>query len=177
MLRYFPATKSLKLIYPRDNYFHLHGESDADWSGDKDDRRLTTGYFFKLGVSGGFSWHTEKQQTVALSSCEAEYQGSALAVQEATFLRSIICEMGYQQMQATSVSEDNQSCIKLANNPVMHKPSKHMDTKYHFIREKVNDNAVELAYTPTDQPAADLLTEAVPQVNVEQHRRVLLRQI
>ena len=94
VLRCLQATKSLKFVYPRDNDFHLHGESDADWSGDKDDRRSTT-----LGFSGGaVSWQTKKQQTVALSLCEAEYQGLAAAVQEATFLRSIICEMGYQQM-------------------------------------------------------------------------------
>ena len=103
------------------------------------------------------------------SSCEAEYQGLAAAVQEATFLQSILCEMGYQQMQATRIGEDNQSCIKLAYNPVMHKRSKHIDTKCHFIREKVNDNAVELVYTSTDQMAADLLTKALPQVKVEKH--------
>ena len=137
VLRYLQATKSLKLVYPRDSDFNLTGESDADWSGDHDDRRSTTGYFFKLGFSGGpVSWQTKKQQTVALSSCEAEYQGLAAAVQEATFLRSLLCEMGYQQMQATVIGEDNQSCIKLATSPVMHKRSKHIDMKCHFIREK-----------------------------------------
>ena len=175
VLRYLQATKSLKLVYPRDSDHNLTGESDADWSGDHDDRRSTTGYFFKMGFSGGaVSWQTKKQQTVALSSCEAEYQGLAAAVQEATFLRSLMCEMGYQQMQATVIGEDNQSCIKLATNPVMHKRSKHIDTKYHFIREKVDDNSVQLVYTPTDQLAADLLTKSLPQVKVEQHRKQLL---
>ena len=88
VLRYLQASKSPKLVYPRDSDYKLIGESDADWSGDHDDRRSTTGYFFKLGFSGGaVSWQTKKQQTVALSSCEAEYQGLAAAVQEATFLR------------------------------------------------------------------------------------------
>ena len=86
VLRYLQATKSLKLVYSRDSDFNLHAESDADWSGDHDDRRSTTGYFFKLGLSGGaVSWQTKKQQTVALSLCEAEYQGLVAAVQEATF--------------------------------------------------------------------------------------------
>ena len=175
VLRYLQATKSLKLVYPRDSDYNLIGESDADWSGDHDDRRSTTGYFFKMGFSGGaFSWRTKKQQTVALASCEAEYQGLAATVQEATFLRSLMCEMGYQQMQATVIGEDNQSCIKLATNIVMHKRSKHIDTKYHFIREKVDDNSVQLVYTPTDQLAADLLTKSLPQVKVEQHRKQLL---
>ena len=162
-------------MYPSDDHFNLLGGSDADWSGDHDDRRSTTGYFFKLGFSGGaVSWQTKKQQTVALSSCEAEYQGLAAAVQEATFLRSLMCDMGYAQTAATLIGEDNQSCIKLATNPVMHKRSKHIDTKYHFIREKIDDKSVELVYTPTDQLGADLLTKALPQVKVEQHRKQLM---
>ena len=177
VLRYLQATKSLKLVYPWDSDFNVTGESDADWSGDHDDRRSTTEYFFKLGFSGGtVSWQTKKQQTVTLSSCEAEYQGLAAAVEEdQCFLRSLLCEMGYQQMQATVIGEDNQSCIKLATNPVMHKRSKHIDTKYHFIREKVDDNSIQLVYTPTNQLAADLLTKSLPQVKVEQHRKQLMR--
>ena len=81
VLRYFRAMKSLKLVYLRDSDFKLQGESDADWSGDLDDRRWTTGYFFKLGLSvGAVSWQTKKQQTVALSSCEAEYRSSCCSV-------------------------------------------------------------------------------------------------
>ena len=175
VFRYLQATKSLKLFYPHDNDFNLIGEIDADWSGDHDDRRSTTGYFIKLGLSGGaVSWQTKKQNTVALSSCEADNQGLASAVQEATFLRSILCEMGYEQPQATIIGEDNQRCIKLVTNPVMHKRSKHIDTKFHFIREKVGNNTVELVYTPTDQLAADLLTKALTQVKVEKHRRKLM---
>ena len=126
-------------------------------------------------MSGGaVSWQTKKQNTVALSSCEAEYQGPASAVHGASFLRSILCELGYEQSQATIFVEDNQSCIKLANNPVMHKRSKHIDTKLHFIREKVENNTVDIVYTPTDQLAADLFTKALPQVKVKKHRRMLM---
>ena len=100
------------------------------------DRRSTTGYCFKLGDSGvSVSWQVKKQPTVSLSSCEAEYQGLAAAVQEAIFLRGLLREMGYEQFEPTTIGEDNQSCIKLATNPVLHKRSKHIDTKYHFIRE------------------------------------------
>ena len=172
VLRYLQATKSLKLVYSRDSDFNIHGENDADWSGDHDDRRSTTGYFFKLGLSGAVSWQTKKQQTVELSSCEAEYQVLAAAVQEATFLRSLLCEMGSEQSQPTIIGEDNQSVIKLETNPVMHKRSKYFDSKFHFIREKTDDNLNQLVYTPTDQQlAADLLTKALPQVKVEQHRK------
>ena len=67
-----------------------------------------------------------------LSSCEAEYQGLSAVVREVTFLRSLMCEMGYQQMQATVIGEDNQSCIKRTTNPVMLKRSKYIDTKAHL---------------------------------------------
>ena len=70
--------------------------------------------------------------------------------------------------------EDNQSCIKLATNPVMHKRLMHFDTKFQFIQEKVDGNSIHLHYTPTDQLAADLLTKAFPQVKAEQHRKQLL---
>ena len=114
---------------------------------------------------------------MALSSCKAEYQGLAAAVQEATFLRSLMCEMGFQQVQATVIGGNNQSCIKLATNLVMHKRFKHIDTKYHFVREKVDDNSVQLVYTPIDQLEADLLTKSLPQVKVEQHPKQLLGQL
>ena len=140
-----------------------------------DEKQSTTGYFFKLGlVWGAVKWHFKKQQTVTLSSCEAEYQGLADAVQEATVSQSRLREMGYEQSQPTIIREDNQSCIKLTTNPVMHKRSKQINTKFHFIREKIDDNSIQLVYTPTDQLAADLLTKALPQVKVEQHRKQFL---
>ena len=80
-------------------------------------------------------WQNKKQQTVVFSSSEAEYQGLAGAMKEATFVRSLSCEMGYEQPQPIIIGEDNESCIKLATNPVMHKRSEHIDTKFHFIRE------------------------------------------
>ena len=82
--------------------------------------------------------------------------------------------MGYEQTQPTIIGEDNQSCIKLATNPVMHKRSKHIDPKFHFKREKVDNNSIQLVYRPTDKLAADLLTKALPQVKVEPHRKQLL---
>ena len=104
VLHYLRATKLLKLVYPRDNNFNLTGKGDKDWSGDHDDRRSTTCYFFKLRLSGGaVSWQTVKQQTVALNSCEAEYQGLAAAVEESNFLTSLMRELCYQQMQATVI--------------------------------------------------------------------------
>ena len=129
VLRYLQHNKSLRLFFPSTSDSTLVGETDADWSGDVNDRRSTTGYYFKLGDSGGsVSWQVRKQPTVSLSSCEAEYQGLAAAVQAAIFLRGFLSELGYEQFEPTTIGEDNQSCIKLATNPVLHKRSKHIDT-------------------------------------------------
>ena len=175
MLRYLQHTKSLRLFFPSTSDSTIVGETDADWSGDVNDRRWTTGYYFKLGNIGGpVSWQVKKQLTVSISSCEAEYQGLAAAVQEAMFLRGLLRELGYEQFEPTTIGEDNHSCIKLATNPVPHKLSQHIDTKYHFIRERVDDNSIKLIYIPTDEMAADFLTKSLPQQKVEQHREQLL---
>ena len=109
VLRYLPHTISLRLFYPLASNTILVGETDGDWSVDVNDRRLTKGYHFKLGDNGGsVSWQVKKQPTVSLSSCEADYQGSAAAVREAISLQ------GYEQCEPTTMGEDNQSCIKFA---------------------------------------------------------------
>ena len=157
VLRYLQHTKPLRLFFPTISNSTLVGETDAVWSGDVNDRRSTARYYFKLGDSwGSVSWQVKKQPKVSLSSCEAEYKGLAIGVQEAIFLRGLLRKLVYEQFEPTTIGEANQSCIKLATNPVLHKHSKHIDTKYHFIRERVDDNSIKFIDTPTDELAADL---------------------
>ncbi len=85
--------------------------------------------------------------------------------------------MGYEQKQPTVIDEDNQSCIKLATNPVRHKQSKHIDTKFHFIREKVEDSSIKLIYVPSEDLAADALTKSLSHIKLENHRRVLMGEV
>ena len=122
VLHYLQATTSLKFVYPRESDFYIGGEKDAEWNADLDGGRSTTGFSSNLGFRwGAVGWQIEKQQTVAFSACKTEYQGLAAAVQRATFLRSLLCGKGYQQMHATVIGEDNQSCVKVATKPVIHK--------------------------------------------------------
>ena len=109
-----------------------------------------------------------------LQSCGAEYQGLTAAVQEAIFFRGLLKEFGYEQCEPTTKGEDNQSCIKLATNPVLHMRSKNTDTKYRFILERVDDNSIKLIYTPTDEIVADLLIKSSSQQKIEQCREQLL---
>ena len=78
--------------------------------------------------------------------------------------------MGYEQSQTTKIKEVNQSCIKLATSPMMHKRSKHIDTKFHFFREKIGNDEIKVIYSPTNHLAANLSTKALPKKKVEQHR-------
>ena len=141
----------------------LVGDPDADWSGDLDDRKSTTGYYFKFDGNGAaIRWKVKKQATVSLSSTEAEYQAMASAVQEAIYLRALMKDFGYPMKESTYIGEDNQSCILMCHNPVMHKRSKHIDTKLHFIRERVENGEFGIHYIPTDDMTADILTKSLP---------------
>lgn len=112
------------------------GFSDADWAGDKETRRSTTGYLFKL-AGGSISWASKLQASVSLSSTEAEYVAAAAATQEAIYLRRLLGGLGFIQEGPTAIMEDNQGCIALSLNPINHQRLKHVDLKFHFVREKV----------------------------------------
>ena len=87
---------------------------------------------FKL-AGGPVSWISKKQQTVALSTTEAEYMASSMAVQEAIWLRSLLKELGYNQVNPTPIYQDNISCIQITKNPEHHSRMKHIDIRHHFI--------------------------------------------
>ena len=81
------------------------------------------------------------------------------AIQEGVFLRQLLADIGVKQESATVLFEDNQGCIALANNPVTSVRSKHIDIKYHFVREQINKGAFKVTYCPTDRMIADCLTK------------------
>ena len=86
------------------------------------------------------------------------------ATQEAVWLRLLLSDLGYALDEATMIHEDNQGCIALAKNPVFHAQTKHIDIKYHFLREKVEEGVIELEYKPTDEMVADGLTKALGRI-------------
>ena len=98
----------------------------------------------------------------------------AAAVQKALYLKQLLEDFGTQRKHPIAIGEDNQSCIKLCQNPVMHKRSKHIETKFHFIRDKTEDGTISIHYVPTDKMAADIFTKSVPVSKVETFRTVLM---
>ena len=131
--------------------------SDADWAGNKDDRKSTSGYLFRI-AGGPVSWQIKKPDTVALSTVEAEYLALSSAAQETMWLRRLNSDLGNVREGPTIINEDKQSAISMSRNPQFHGRAKHID-----IREQVSNGVVVLKYCPTQDMLADMLTKGLPQ--------------
>lgn len=136
------------------------GYVDVDWASDVNDRRSITGYVFVM-AGGAVSWSSKKQDSVALSSMEAEYMAAASATREAVWMRTFLSEIRILPTQRIRLLIDNQSAISLAKNTVFHSRTKHIAIRYHFIRKKVDSGEIELKYVPTNWQVADVLTKAL----------------
>ena len=159
IIRYLKGTIEMTiLLKPKST--DVVGYCDADWAGDVDTRRSTTGYIFKFGGSP-VCWKAKRQPTVALSTAEAEFMSLAHAAQTAIWLRRLLDDLGFVQRSATRIFEDNQGCIAMAKNPVNHERTKHIDIKYHFVRELVACGVIEISYLETEEMLADILTKGM----------------
>jgi len=147
----------------------LVGYTDADWGGDKNDRKSTSGYVFKV-FDNTVSWGSRKQSTVSLSSTEAEYIALAHGICEAKWIRHLLNELGIKCNGPTPIYEDNQSCIKVAEEPREHKRMKHVDVKYNFIRDEVAKGEVEIIYKASNEQIADIMTKGLERVLFTKHR-------
>ena len=112
---------------------NVKGYVDSDWAGSSIDRKSTSGCCFNMG-SGVMSWFSRKQSCVALSTAKAEYVATCLVSCEVVWLQKILFDIFDLQLDA---SYDNQSCMKLSENPLFHDKSKHIEIKYHYIRDMV----------------------------------------
>eukprot|EP00253_Pinus_taeda_P014283 PITA_14283 len=147
VLRYVRGTPDYGLLYTRSFDPILGGYTDFDWAGSVDDRKSTTGYVFSLG-SGAVTWTSKKQQVVAISSTEAEYQGAVKASCEAVCLQCLLADMHVSQAGPTPLFCDNQGVLKLAKDPVFHERTKHVENHCHYIRQLVEDGSIHLLYVP-----------------------------
>jgi hypothetical protein len=157
VLRYIAGTPGFGITF---NGLGLAAYCDADYAGDLDSRRSTTGYVFTLG-GGAISWSSRLQPTVAASTTEAEYMAAAYAIKEGLWLRNLLSKIGVGTNSIT-IFADNQSAIKLLKNPVFSMRSKHIDVIYHFARERVMRKDIAFKYLPTTEMVADALTKPVP---------------
>lgn len=144
---------------------NIVGYSDSDYGGDSDSRRSTTAYLFTLfGLA--LAWHSGLQKTVALSSCEAEYMAYTEAIKEQIYIRQIISEFT-TTITAKLLLSDSKSAIDLLYNRQYHARSKHIDIRYHFIREYTEKGSTEVRAIGGKDNPADALTKPANRSNFD----------
>lgn len=146
--------------------------SDADYAGDLKTRRSTTGYII-FYAGGPVAWCSKKQPIVALSSTEAEFIAAADCVKEILYLKTLIEELTSEEIEV-ELNVDNVSAITLIKNGVMNKRSKHIDVRYFYIHEKVNDGIIKICHCPTQQQLADCLTKPLNKEKFDTFKKCIL---
>lgn len=171
IIRYLKGTKHLKLCLNSSISFKsLTAFVDADFAEDKTDRKSTTGYMVFLN-GGLISYRSRKQSIVALSTAEAEYVAISEVCQQLAWLNRLCSdfEIVMNEDQPLKFFSDNQSAIALTKGECSHR-TKHIDTKYHYIRQAVENGEVSLHYVPSEYNLADILTKPLNSVKIKQLR-------
>lgn len=160
VLRYLRGTQNLKLTFKKNNA-NIVGYCDADWASDTEDRRSCSGYVFTF-QGAAISWCSKRQPTIALSSTEAEYMSLATATQEAIWLKQLE-EDFWPTMSGIPIVMfcDNQSAISISGDDIYHARSKHIDIRYHFVRERITNKQISVRYKSTQDMLADVLTKGL----------------
>ena len=161
VLRYLQGTKAYRLRYQGASNDGLISYSDSDWAEDRDDRHSTSGFIF-LMAGAAISWASRRQPTISLSSTEAEYKAASDTCRQLVWLRTFGEELGDDMSRPTPMCLDNQGSIFLSVNPVIDRRTKHIEVRYHFIREQVELGSTEIFYVATADQLADSLTKNVP---------------
>nr|GEX19370.1 ribonuclease H-like domain, reverse transcriptase, RNA-dependent DNA polymerase [Tanacetum cinerariifolium] len=145
LLRYVKGTKDHGITYKHNGGNKIHGYSDSSYRVNTQEGKGTTGIIFYYGESP-INWSTQKQATIGLSSCESEFIAATAAATQALWLKRLLSKLTHTQEEKITIQVDNKSAIKLMKNPVFHERSKHIDTKYHFIRECIEREDLQVKF-------------------------------
>ena len=151
----------------------LDAYADADWAGDRADRKSTSGWMVRLN-GDVISWASKKQSIVAQSTCEAELYAEAAAINEIQWQRGILKELGFEVGSPSVIYGDNQSTVTVSNNGVKSERTKHIDVKYHYVTDCIEQGIVRVQWIPTDRQAADVFTKALDVRRFAVHRAALI---
>ncbi|GJU56092.1 retrovirus-related pol polyprotein from transposon TNT 1-94 [Tanacetum coccineum] len=160
IFRYLKGTINMGLWYSKDTGMSLTAYADADHAGCQDTRRSTSGSAQFLGDKL-VSWSSKKQKSTAISSTEAEYIALSGCCAQILWMRSQLTDYGFQ-FNKIPLYCDNKSAIALCCNNVQHSRAKHIDVRYHFIKEQVENGIVELYFVRTEYQLADIFTKPLP---------------
>jgi hypothetical protein len=157
IMRYLVYTLKFGLWYPKGSTFDVIGYFDADYAGCKIDRKSISGTCQFLVRSLVF-WASKKQNSVALSTSEAEYIAAGHCCAQLLWMRQTDRDYGYKLSEVLLLC-DNESAIRMADNPVEHSRTKHIDIRYHFLRDHQQKGDIEIAYMSTHNQLADIFTK------------------
>ena len=149
----------------------IAGYTDADWAGSADDRKSTSGGCFYVG-NNLVAWLSKKQNSISLSTAEAEYIAAGSGCTQLLWMKQMLSDYGLKQDVMTLFC-DNMSAISISKNPVQHSRTKHIDIRYHFIRELVEEKVISLEHIPTENQLADLFTKPLDTLRFEFLRKSL----
>ncbi|KXJ62357.1 hypothetical protein RP20_CCG018720 [Aedes albopictus] len=173
VLRYLKGTVTVGLVYRRgSDAAAVEVYSDADWANDQFDRRSVSGCIFQVfGATVG--WITRKQQTVSLSSTEAELTALCTAACHEMWLIRLLEDLWWKPKEATTFYEDNQSAMRITENSKDFGRLKHVDVKFHFLRDLVKQGRIRLQFLPSSDQPADMMTKGLPGPAFQRHRAAI----
>ena len=160
ILRYLKGTPGKGLWFQANGHLAVDGYSDADWASCLDDRRSTSGYCVFVG-GNLIAWRSKKQAVVSRSTAEAEYRALSLGLSEMLWVRNLLSELKVLKEGQLNVWCDNKSAICIANNPVQHDRTKHIEIDRFFIKEKLDAGIIKIDHVSTGQQIADCLTKGL----------------
>ena len=168
ILKYLKGTSKMGLCFGTGEP-ELIGYTDADMAGDVDSRKSTSGYLITFS-GGAVSWKSKLQKCVALSTTEAEFIAATEACKEILWMKKFLQELGHKQ-QKYVLHCDSQSAIHLSKNSSFHSKSKHIDVRYHWIRDVLEAKQLQLEKIHTDENSSDMMTKSLPKEKFEFCRR------
>lgn len=139
---------------------------------DIDDGRSTHGHVFYLNESP-ITWCSQKQEIVALSSCEAEFMAATEAAKQVVWVQEFLSEVVGRDTVKVAIRFDNKSAIALTKNHVFHGRSKHIHRRFHFIRECVESEQIEVKHIPRTEQKADILTKSLGKLKFKEMRSLI----
>jgi hypothetical protein len=157
ILRYLVSTHCFRIWYPKGSTFDLIGYSDSDYAGCKVDRKSTSGTCQFLGRSL-VSWSSKKQTSIALSTVEVEYVAAGQCYAQLLWMRQTLRDFGYNLSKVPFLC-DNESAIRLPDNPVEHSRTKHIDIRHHFLRDHQQKGDLDVYHISTENQLADIFTK------------------
>ena len=161
ILAYLKSSPGKGIMFSKHGHLDISGYTDSDFAGSKLDRKSTSGYVSFFGENL-VTWRSKKQNVVSLSSAEAEYQALHHATKELTWLRLLLRDLGYEPKKPMMIYCDNTAAIEIANNPVQHDRTKHIELDRNYIKDNLNSRRLEVSYIKREHQLADVMTHGVP---------------